>query len=91
MALLADVDKGISQETTTVAGRFKCAVRTVQSIKQNRKDIQKQADTKAKRLYSAGAYYIGENLYCAGARYSAGEVACTIPALYRDHYCTWYY
>ena len=37
-------------------------------------------------------HYIGENLYCAGARYSAGEVACTIPALYRDHYCiyTWY-
>ena len=42
MALLAEVDKGISQETV---GRFKCAVRTVQSIKQNRKDIQKQADT----------------------------------------------
>ena len=37
------------------------------------------------------SHYIGENLYCAGARYSAGEVACTIPALYRDHYCTWYY
>ena len=29
MALLGEVDKGISQET--VAGRFKCAVRTVQS------------------------------------------------------------
>ena len=107
MALLAEVDKGISQET--VSGRFKCAVRTVQSIRQNRKDIQKQADTargsrksnrpgefKQSRIArgNSNAYivrdthYVGENLCCAGARYSAGEVACTIPALYRDHYCT---
>ena len=63
MALLAEVDKGISQEAVT--GRFKCAVRTVQSIKQNRKDIQKQADTKAKRLYSAGyALYRRKSMLC---------------------------
>ena len=37
------------------------------------------------------SHHIGENLYCAGARYSAGEVACTISALYRDHYCTLVY
>ena len=66
-------------------------MRTVQSIKQNRKDIQKQADTargsrksnrpgELKRLQYVvrDTHYIGEKLYCAGARYSAGEVACTI-------------
>ena len=65
MALLAEVDKGIYQEN--VAGRFKCTVRTVQSINQNRKDIQKQADTKAKRLqvYSAGyALYRRKSILC---------------------------
>ena len=74
MALLAEVDKGISQET--VAGRFKCAVRTVQSIKQNRKEIHKQADTargsrksnrqgEFKRLYSAGyALYRRKSILC---------------------------
>ena len=74
MALLVEVDKAISQET--VAGRFKCAVRTVQSIKQNRKDIQKQADTargsrksnrpgEFKRLYSAGyALYRRKSMLC---------------------------
>ena len=88
MALLVEVDKGISQET--VAGRFKCAVRTVQSIKQNRKDKSRptQHGAAASRIGrgNSNAYivrdthYIGENIYCAGARYSAGEVACTIPA-----------
>ena len=74
MALLEEADKGTSQET--VAGRFKCALRTVQSIKQNRKDIQKQADTargsrkskrpgEFKRLYSAGyALYRRKSILC---------------------------
>ena len=66
--------QGDSQET--VAGRFKCAVRTIQSIKQNRKDIQKQADTarcsrksnhpgEFKGLYSAGyALYRRKSILC---------------------------
>ena len=89
MALLAEVDKGISQETV---GRFKCAVRTVQSINQTgrtSKSRPTQHGAAASRIArgNSNAYivrdthYIGENLICAGARYSAGEVACTIPAI----------
>ena len=33
------------------------------------------------------AHYLGAYLYSAGARYSAGEIAWRIPALYRDPHC----
>ena len=70
MALLAEVDKGISQETV---GRFKCAVRTVQSINQTgrtSKSRPTQHGAAASRIArgNSNAYivrdthYIGENL-----------------------------
>lgn len=43
MAMLVDLDKGMCQET--VAERYKCGVRTIQSIKPNKENTVKQAKT----------------------------------------------
>ena len=96
MALLAEVDKGILKKLWLGGSSARCG-RSRASSKTGRtsKSRPTQHGAAASRIArgNSNAYivrdthYIGENLCCAGARYSAGEVACTIPALYRDHYC----
>ena len=81
MALLAEVDNGISQELWLGGSSARCG-RSRASSKTGR--TPKSRPTQKKNAYIVrDTHYIGENLCCAGARYSAGEVACTIPALYR--------